>query len=663
MLQLGAPGVYIVEGQGGPRPITTVATSIAAFIDHFAEGPMDRAVEIFGMADFERIYGGIDAKSAASYAIQQFFLNGGSSALVVRVTNPLVNKGVANAPQPSTLADIEVLDGIAGSAVFKAFAANEGAWGNTLRLTITPTSGDTSPFNVVVSRYDNDKPRAKPIQTEKFLALTTTKTDARYYEAVINDGSQLVSITADGAATPTMFPCANGTLGTDLSAIAPAAIAGLTGLNVSVQITAPGGAQSGVRTSANLVGLTTSSALADVRSALQTALRKAATNNDPDYDAAFAGITVELTGTQLLIRSNRSAPTYQPDEIVDITAGTATLGTLGLATPVENVQEYWLGEAVGASAAKGAVDLAIDGGPPGPAELVGTRSAKTGMFALEDADLFNLLCIPRAAELTAAEMTVVMSNAISYCEERRAFVLIDIPESINGVQEVQDWLNANAGFRHPNSAVYFPRLEIPDPVNNFRNKSVGPSGTMAGLYSRTDAARGVWKAPAGIDATLRGVTALDAKLTDGQNGVLNPEGINCFRNFPIYGQVAWGARTLFGADVMASEWKYIPIRRLALMIEESLFRGTKWVVFEPNDEPLWAKIRLNVGAFMLQLFRQGAFQGTTPDKAFYVKCDGETTTANDRNLGIVNIEVGFAPLKPAEFVVITIQQIPDIATA
>ena len=132
------------------------------------------------------------------------------------------------------------------------------------------------------------------------------------------------------------------------------------------------------------------------------------------------------------------------------------------------------------------------------------------------------------------------------------------------------------------------------------------------------------------------------------------------RSFPLYGPVVWGARTLQGADAAASEWKYVAIRRLALFIEESLFRGTKWVVFEPNDEPLWAKIRLNIGAFMLDLFRQGAFQGDTPSKAFFVKCDSETTTANDRNLGIVNIEVGFAPLKPAEFVVLKIQQIPDV---
>jgi hypothetical protein len=205
--------------------------------------------------------------------------------------------------------------------------------------------------------------------------------------------------------------------------------------------------------------------------------------------------------------------------------------------------------------------------------------------------------------------------------------------------------------------VYFPRPLIPDPKNEFRLRSVGASGTMAGIYARTDSARGVWKAPAGIEATLDGVAELDAKLTDAQNGALNPLGINCLRTFPIYGNIAWGARTLQGADQIGSEWKYLPIRRLALMLEESLFRGTKWVVFEPNDEPLWAQIRLNVGAYMMSLFRQGAFQGTSPKDAFFVKCDAETTTQDDRNKGIVNILVGFAPLKPAEFVVISIQQI------
>jgi phage tail sheath protein FI len=195
-----------------------------------------------------------------------------------------------------------------------------------------------------------------------------------------------------------------------------------------------------------------------------------------------------------------------------------------------------------------------------------------------------------------------------------------------------------------------------DPLNENRPREVGPSGTLAGVYARTDAARGIWKAPAGTDAVLNGAT-LPIKLTDLENGGLNPIGINALRNFPVYGNLAWGARTLDGADQKASEWKYIPVRRMALYLEESLYQGLKWVVFEPNDEPLWAQIRLNVGAFMNSLFRQGAFQGRTAREAYLVKCDKDTTTQNDINRGIVNILVGFAPLKPAEFVVIRIQQI------
>ncbi|MCK6531315.1 phage tail sheath family protein, partial [Myxococcota bacterium] len=163
-------------------------------------------------------------------------------------------------------------------------------------------------------------------------------------------------------------------------------------------------------------------------------------------------------------------------------------------------------------------------------------------------------------------------------------------------------------------------------------------------------------APAGIEAQLSGVAELGVPLTDAENGDLNPLGVNCLRAFPTIGRVVWGARTWAGADALASQWKYIPVRRLALYIEETLYRGTQWVVFEPNDTPLWAQIRLNIGAFMHGLFRQGAFQGRTPRDAYFVKCDRETTTQNDINLGIVNIVVGFAPLKPAEFVIIKIQQ-------
>jgi hypothetical protein len=226
-----------------------------------------------------------------------------------------------------------------------------------------------------------------------------------------------------------------------------------------------------------------------------------------------------------------------------------------------------------------------------------------------------------------------------------------------------DPLVDNVGTRNKNAALFFPRLKQPNPLHSNQIEEFVPCGAVAGIFSRTDSQRGVWKAPAGLDATLVGVPQLSVPLTDLENGELNPLGVNCLRAMPAAGRVVWGARTLQGDDRLASEWKYIPVRRTALFIEESLYRGTQWVVFEPNDEPLWAQIRLNLGAFMQNLFRQGAFQGKTPAEAYFVKCDKETTTQNDINLGIVNIIVGFAPLKPAEFVIIKIQQIAGQVTA
>jgi phage tail sheath protein FI len=334
-------------------------------------------------------------------------------------------------------------------------------------------------------------------------------------------------------------------------------------------------------------------------------------------------------------------------------------------TAIPNVQEYPLGvQAAVASSAQIGGTPGQDGIPPNATDLIGSLAAKTGIFALENVDLFNLLCIPRTAitsgpnsPLSATQAQAVMTVAEQYCESRRAFFLMDTPLGIIKPSAIQGWLAGNNTLRDNNAALYFPRVDVPDPLNSFRLRSFGPSGTIAGLCARIDSTRGVWKAPAGTEATLVNVPQLDYSLTDGENGVLNPLAINCLRNFPVYGNVCWGARTLEGADQIASDWKYIPVRRFALFLEESLYRGTKWAVFEPNDEPLWSQIRLNIGAFMQSLFRQGAFQGSSPRDAYFVKCDKETTTQTDINNGIVNIVVGFAPLKPAEFVILKIQQI------
>jgi phage tail sheath protein FI len=289
---------------------------------------------------------------------------------------------------------------------------------------------------------------------------------------------------------------------------------------------------------------------------------------------------------------------------------------------------------------------------------------KTGLYALEQLyaidGLFNILSIPPYTITGDVEVDLI-SDAAAYCEKRRAILLVDPPSDWKSKTTAkQKFSDANTDFvgtRSHNAALFFPRLKQPNPKRGNQVEEFVPSGAVAGIFARTDTQRGVWKAPAGLDATLSGVPQLSVPLTDDENGELNPLGINCLRAFPVAGRVVWGSRTLRGADQLADEWKYIPVRRTALYIEESLYRGLKWVVFEPNDEPLWAQIRLNVGAFMHNLFVQGAFQGSSPRDAYLVKCDKETTTQNDINQGIVNVVVGFAPLKPAEFVIIKLQQL------
>jgi len=284
-------------------------------------------------------------------------------------------------------------------------------------------------------------------------------------------------------------------------------------------------------------------------------------------------------------------------------------------------------------------------------------SGTGGIYLLDHVDLFNLLVVP--GETTPA----TLASLESYCADHRAFLIADCDQTAT-LGTLQSGPNSTlTGVDGTNAAFYFPWVTAPDPLSQNLPSQYPPSGFVAGIYARTDATRGVWKAPAGTEATLTGATGVVVPLNDKENGVLNPQAVNCIRNFNVYGTIVWGARTLQGNDEIGSEWKYIPVRRTALFIEESLFRALKWVVFEPNDNPLWAEIRLNVGAFMQNLFRQGAFQGKTPAEAYFVKCDKETTTQNDINLGIVNIVVGFAPLKPAEFVVIQIQQMAgQIAT-
>jgi len=675
MVQVSYPGVYIEEVPSGVHTVTNVSTSIAAFIDFFKEGPMNEAVQIFGMADFQRIFGGLDNRSEASYAISQFFLNGGAEAYVIRgaakppvpIVSPYTNKDYLNS------AEVKIKNADGTADLMKICATNEGAWGNSLRVEIDWSTKDpTKYFNMYVTRYENDSNDAKPIAQESFLELSPNSNDQRFVETIVNDDSALIKISNVPLSSVDM-PAPNGTLGSDISSLNLDTL-GTSSTPLNFKIKLGVGSTPAVGRLEQVVVMDGWSAgdvttLKQLRSRVEQAIRKAA----PTVNA-FSGAAVSLADNRLILSAGRGSD-YDPVEmirVVEESGGGSTANDLGIndsLSTLRSAQQYpvgYTGNAAGGLAAGVAATLSIpgtkgaDGLKPTPSEIIGSKATEpyTGMYALDYVDLFNILCIPRAVAtgVSATDTTAIISNALAYCEEQRAFMIIDIPDSINEIDEMKDWMDDNSDFRHRNAAVYFPRLKIPDPKNDYRLRSVGCSGTIAGMYSRIDGSRGVWKTPAGIEATIRGVSEMDMKLTDAQNGALNPLGINCLRTFPVYGDIVWGGRTLRGADSIGSEWKYLAVRRLALMIEESLFRGTKWVVFEGNDEPLWAQIRMNLGAYMNSLFRQGAFQGSGPKQAYYVKCDKETTTQNDINQGIVNIEVGFAPLKPAEFVVIKIQQ-------
>jgi phage tail sheath protein FI len=662
------PGVYIEEVPSGVRTIVGVATSVAAFVDRFRRGPRDEALEILNFGDFERDFGGLDPTSDASYAIQQFFLNGGADAWVVRVgTGPFTAASrvlLAGADEAVRLR--------AGRRVRGASVEDPGTWGNFLRFevdydtaqlpnaTIDPDNLLTQEelFNLTVSEVEVRDGRTLVRQTETYRNLTLRPGVRTHAIEVVNAASRLVQLDragltpADPIALPPFAPDPTGTFGIALPGaipaspltidltVAPGAIPPIAIMGVSVPYAAP-----------------PNPPLAVLRPFLEAALR--ATSNDAAVNATpqlraevaplLAGATVQLIGNRLRILLGRSGTNFNAEATLTIGgADAAALGLSGVGVVV-GPQQY-APNAVPPNT-EGEDSLALT-----DAALRGLEANRTGLHALRDVDLFNILCIPAATQLAPNAMRAVYTEAEAFCEQRRAFLIVDVPQTVDDPDAMQTWLSDNATLRHRNAAVYFPRVRVPDPLNQGRLESRAPSGTLAGLYAATDAARGVWKAPAGTDVRLRNVQDLDYRLSDPENGLLNPLGANCLRSFPIFGFVSWGARTLDGADQQASEWKYIPVRRFALFLEESLFRATKWVVFELNDEPLWAQIRLNIGAFMHGLFRQGAFQGQTPREAYFVKCDKETTTQTDINLGIVNILVGFAPLKPAEFVIIKIQQ-------
>jgi uncharacterized protein len=802
------PGVYIQELPSAVHPITGVATSIGAFVGYTARGIDNRAEHIYSFGDYERLFGGLASDSEVSYAVQQFFGNGGTEAYVVRTPR-------ANAKD----AGVEFGPSAAVSLAFAALSS--GAWANgeltidvdynglaqavagTMKVVGTAVTGTNTSFTTALKKdqflvFAND-PSQTPFQihsvnsdtsitlasafggpatattatvtndptafnltitnlvdgtVEKFPNVSLNSSLNSYITNVVNDfdnGSQLVNVTVAGVATAA--PAQTGIVGSAiLAATVATLLAGSTAVASPVTVTFGSSTVAGTGLGALTVGqllmfasdptetLYTIASIAAAGTSLTlstsytgaSAIGTTATvvNTTPVNDFGLqlsvtspaiaplplpislkvfaAGSPVPLTvsglatqlqraingalavqmrgasvqcsvsgiGVNQSIRVNAMIPQF-PDAVLAISAPSGASGLhdcstdLGLSAPTSNVAHYVLGSNNGSSTnGWGGFQISStpgsDGtGLPDSNSLIGDQGLFTGIYALERVDIFNLLCIPEATRAaagnpslldTTVDPNAIYSAAVALCDSRRAFLLVDCPPFVNTPSSAVDWISTGLTVSDANGAAFFPRLRLADSLNNFQLRTFAPCGVVAGLYARIDASRGVWKAPAGTEASLAGVQSLVYPLNDAENGTLNPLGLNCFRTFPVYKSVLWGSRTLLGADAFASQWKYVPVRRVALYLEESLYRGTKWVVFEPNDEPLWSAIRLNVGAFMHELFIKNYFQGQTPAQAYFVKCDSDTTTQTDIDNGVVNIVVGFAPLLPAEFVIIQIQQ-------
>lgn len=509
--ELHGPGVDIEEVPAAARTITGVATSITAFVGRARRGPTDRPVVVTSFGDFQRVFGGLWTGSRLGHSVRSFFVNGGSTAVIVRLFEP---DGDARA----------VLD--VGSVDLAA--ASQGAWGNHLQAMVDHDAAAPADLGV-------------PADVELFnlwVRDAATGVEEQHRNVTVQEGHPR-------------------SLGEVLAA------------------------------ESRLVHL----------------------DNDPLVRPAETDWT------------DSSNLTTTADDGIGLTQATFIGGT--------------------------------------------AEDDEIGLYLLEQTDLFNLLVVPPFTESEADRIRVITAAA-AYCERRRAVLLVDAPPTWRGVGDATAGardLRASVGTTSRNAALYFPWLRQPDPLQGNRVRAFAPSGAVAGVIARTDAERGVWKAPAGYGAGLAGVPGLAVGLTDSGIGQLNPLGVNCLRTVPSAGPVVWGARTMQGRDELTSEWKYLPVRRTALFIEESLYRGMQWAVVEPNDESLWSQIRLRVGAFMASLFHRGAFRGDTPRDAYLVKCDAETTTQADIDRGIVNVLVGFAPVKPAEFVLIRIQQLAGQSAA
>ncbi|MCT4585833.1 MAG: phage tail sheath family protein [Peptostreptococcaceae bacterium] len=565
MAEYLSPGVYVEEFESGGRPLAGVSTSTAGFIGLAQRGPIEGLPELVtSFADFQRMYGGYLSDKAfkefryLSYAVEHFFINGGSRCYIMRV---------APSDAKASLND--------DNAVLKFEAKNPGGWGDRIGIILTPSSKAKAPVLEITgdAKYLLKNPAGF---NEGDIVGFVTDEKSEYKQIVSVQGRE---VTLDSAIEGDIVD--NGLLATKF----------LETCEFDLQV------------------------------------------SYGDEVEFYEGVSLNPIASnyieKLVEKSNLVAITHKPAE-----------GEEEIKPPYELI--------TGGEKDKFKVELkdGFDGSLANlsPGEYMGVDNGpgkRTGICSFIDNDEVSIMAVPG---VTLPEVQLAL---VAHCENTKSrFAILDIPRDLKKTNDVMTHRNM---FDSDYAAMYHPWLKVYDPLDK-RNNYVPPSGSIAGIFARTDNERGVHKAPA--NEVVRACLGLDCQYNRGEQDILNPKGVNLIRNFTGQGIRVWGARTCSSNTL----WKYINVRRLFIFIEESVKRGTDWVVFEPNDPNLWARVQRTIETFLTRVWRDGALLGNSESEAFFVKVDRTTMTQDDIDNGRLICTVGISPVKPAEFVIFRFTQ-------
>ncbi len=624
------PGVYIEEIPSGVKPIEGVGTSTAAFVGFTTKGPIGEPELLLKRDDYNSRYGGLRDLGAVAIgdrmglAVSAFFQNGGTKAYVVRLARNAVSaRGYLEHPAPAN-----ITQGLEFTAV------NEGVWADGIVARLTPKETDPLLYTVEIGRLDDAD---RLLVDEIYTNVSLEPTSPRFISSVVNGISNLVTVTLE-LLTDITSP-AGYFLGTSVSG-------NLAGVDIDLSGEVPADRQLTI----SLDGLATftitlsavdfTANLPVLAAEIQEQVRTGGNGTVPEqeFTCAVDGNTLVLTSGTRVAGSSVAVSASALATRLSL-GGTESTGQQSLAARVAGNQAELVGGADGQ-----------------PVLLDDYQATFTRFEKVRD---INMILLPDHAWDIAGQP--FLQAAVAHADKVRSrMVLIDPPAGSELITEknVTDLQLPTSTY----TVAYYPWVKVANPFYDSEDNPgvpetllAPPGGYGAGMWSKIDGKRGVWKAPAGLETRLSGLAGLQYQVEDGEQDQLNPLGVNALRVQTGFGSVIWGARTL--STRADPEWRYVPVRRTALFIEQSVYNGIQWAVFEPNDQNLWSSLRLNVGSFMDGLFRASAFQGAKASDAYFVRCGlGDTMTQGDIDRGQVIVIVGFAPLKPAEFVIVRIQQ-------